>query len=181
MFKAPVLLWASVTHQRHQPSKCLSSQPCWIYHLWHTDKYQRTPPRPTGFKAGILWWCIRPHHFKINMIITQQIVTNGGKEKLVEGSQEAPRRMLHRWTDRWPEVRDFSARVSNVQFWMQQHCARCCAKCCWTSIRVRIRAFRECERKRDSWMNWNQLAKGTAETQPGADQNPFVHCGVSVI
>lgn len=43
MFKTPGLWWAPVTHQTHQPSKCLSSQPCWIYHLWHRDRHQRTP------------------------------------------------------------------------------------------------------------------------------------------
>lgn len=115
LFKTPLLLWAPVTHQIHQPSKCLSSQPCWIYHLWHMDKHQRMAAGPAGFKAAILWWCIRPRHLKINMTIMQQILANKGKEKLVEGLQEAPRRMFHIWTDHWREVRDFSAHESNVQ------------------------------------------------------------------
>lgn len=63
----------------------------------------------------------------------------------------------------------------------QQHCARRCVKCCSASIRVRIQGFRVCERKCDSWMNWNQLVKGTTDPQPGADQNPSDGDGVSVM
>lgn len=44
-----------------------------------------------------------------------------------------------------------------------------------------MRAFRECERKHDSWMNLNQLVKGTMDPQPGVHQKPFVRDGFSVV
>lgn len=46
--------------------------------------FSQNTPGPAGYNAGMLRRCIRPHHFKINMTITQQIRTNEGKEKLVE-------------------------------------------------------------------------------------------------
>lgn len=94
-----------------------------------------TAPGPTGFKAGILWWCIRPHHLNINMKITQQILINEERRSL----RTDRRRLLHGCltdeltTDRKCLI-SLSLLVSNVQFWMQQQCARCCAKRCSLSI-----------------------------------------------